>query len=109
MDISETKYLVTKALYNYLKDKDGSMIYGVNHVSFNDTRKELSIICGIVNTWYSVAKDVQRIFKNDFGLINSRIEPGYMNDFSSKQIEYVIFSDITFQEMYTLLKLKGIM
>ena len=32
----------------------------------------------------------------------------HMNDFSSKQIEYVIFSDITFQEMYTLLKLKDI-
>ena len=107
MEFNETKYLVAKALYDYLKDKDGSMIYGVNHVSFNDTRKELSIICGIVNTWYSVAKDVQKIFKNDFGLINSRIELGYMNDFSSKQIEYVIFSDITFQEMYTLLKLKG--
>lgn len=109
MNISEMKYLVAKTLYYYLKDKDSSMIYGVNHVSFNDTRKELSIICGIVNTWYLVAKDVQKIFKNDFGLINSRIEPGYMNDFSSKQIEYVIFSDITFQEMYTLLKLKGIM
>ena len=108
MEFSEMKYSVSKAIYDYLKDKDGSMIYGVNHVSFNDTRKELSIICGIVNTWYSVAKDVQKIFKNDFGLINSRIEPGYMNDFSSKQIEYVIFSDITFQEMYTLLKLKDI-
>lgn len=108
MNISEMKYLVAKTLYDYLKDKDGSMIYGVDHISFNDTRKELSIICGIVNTWYSVAKDVQKIFKNDFGLIDSRIEPGYMNDFSSKQIEYVIFSDITFQEMYTLLKLKGI-
>ena len=108
MNISEMKYLVSKAIYDYLKDKDGSMMYGVDHVSFNDTRKELSIICGIVNTWYSVAKDVQKIFKNDFGLINSRIEPGYMNDFSSKQIEYVIFSDITFQEMYTLLKLKDI-
>ena len=108
MNISEMKYLVSKAIYDYLKDKDGSMMYGVDRVSFNDTRKELSIICGIVNTWYSVAKDVQKIFKNDFGLVHSRIEPGYMNDFSSKQIEYVIFSDITFQEMYTLLKLKDI-
>lgn len=108
MDISEMKYLVSKAIYDYLKDKDGSMIYGVNHVSFNDTRKELSIICSVVNNWYSVAKDVQKIFKNDFGLTNSRVEPGYMNDFSSSQTEYVIFSNITYQEMYTLLKLKDI-
>lgn len=107
MNINE-EYLVAEALYKYLVAKDGSMIYEIHHISFNNTRKELFIICDIVNGWYSVAKDIQKIFKNDFGLVNSRIEPGYMNDFSPKQIEYVIFSDITYQEMYALLKLKDV-
>ena len=111
-DITEKenlKYNVCKTIYDFLcKDSNLSFGFGLQHVSFNDTRKELTIFCD-ADRWYSITDDIRKTFKNEFGLIDCYIETSAMNELSGRKTEYLVFKNITYQEMYTLLKLKGMM
>ena len=111
-DITEKenlKYQTCKTIYDFLcSDSNLAFGYGLQHISFNDARKELTIFCDASN-WYSIVNDVRKVFKDTFGLVDCYVEQSAMNEISGRKTEYLVFKNITYQEMYTLLKLKGVM
>lgn len=84
----------------------------LQYVYFNPHLKTMNIKYRIPReSGASIASDVRKLFLEKLGLEKqrSKIHVGYMNEFSTTQIEELVYKNVTAEEMYVLLQMKGLM
>ena len=95
-----------------IEDNIPYAMWCLQYVYFNPHLKTMNIKYGIPReSSTSIASDVRKLFLEKLGLEKqrSKIHVGYMNEFSTTQIEELIYENVTAEEMYVLLQMKGLM